>query len=184
MRKDPGLFAKFYRMTPDKFDKFHNIVRMELTKEYLPVPSGERLAITVRYLSSGSPLKYVALAFRLSPETCRRIVHHACRVLWAKLKPLYLSVPLCQQWQNVALGFQTWWNFPNCLGAVDGKHVHITAPPPLWQRLLQLQENLLHSTDGRGGCKLQIRHGRCWSTRPTQRRGCVQGIRVWSATGE
>ncbi|KAH9371044.1 hypothetical protein HPB48_003982 [Haemaphysalis longicornis] len=38
-------------MTPDKFDQLHDIVRVELTKEYLcrePVSSGERLAITIR----------------------------------------------------------------------------------------------------------------------------------------
>ena len=34
-----------------------------------------------------------------------------------------------QEWQSVALDFQTRWNFPNCGGAIDGKHVRIVPPP-------------------------------------------------------
>lgn len=32
-------------------------------------------------------------------------------------------------WKNVAKGFNDRWNFPHCIGAVDGKHVQIRKPP-------------------------------------------------------
>lgn len=32
-------------------------------------------------------------------------------------------------WKTIARNFEDRWNFPNCLGAVDGKHVNITPPP-------------------------------------------------------
>lgn len=32
------------------------------------------------------------------------------------------------RWRQVAEGFGERWNFPNCIGAVDGKHVQIFAP--------------------------------------------------------
>ncbi|CAN8014915.1 unnamed protein product, partial [Ixodes persulcatus] len=38
-------------------------------------------------------------------------------------------MPTTQRWQQVAKGFEQNWNFPHCLGAVDGKHVQIQAPP-------------------------------------------------------
>jgi hypothetical protein len=34
-----------------------------------------------------------------------------------------------EEWIDIAKGFGSRWNFPNCLGAVDGKHVAIISPP-------------------------------------------------------
>ncbi|XP_077341084.1 uncharacterized protein C11orf97 homolog isoform X2 [Lithobates pipiens] len=34
-----------------------------------------------------------------------------------------------QEWQTVASHFASRWDFPNCGGAIDGKHVHIVPPP-------------------------------------------------------
>lgn len=34
-----------------------------------------------------------------------------------------------EEWESVAQKFQDHWQFPNCIGAVDGKHVVIVAPP-------------------------------------------------------
>lgn len=43
---------------------------------------------------------------------------------------IYLQTPSPpEKWKSVADGFYTRWNFPNCLGAIDGKHIAITAPP-------------------------------------------------------
>ncbi|KAG1968288.1 hypothetical protein F2P79_003242 [Pimephales promelas] len=32
-------------------------------------------------------------------------------------------------WEDIALAFEDRWNFPNCIGALDGKHIYITALP-------------------------------------------------------
>jgi hypothetical protein len=33
-----------------------------------------------------------------------------------------------QEWEKVMQGFYTLWNFPNCCGATDGKHIVICCP--------------------------------------------------------
>lgn len=52
MRKeDTEYFFRYYRMTPDLFDKLHSLVKERITKEYVvrePITSGERLAMTLR----------------------------------------------------------------------------------------------------------------------------------------
>lgn len=49
--------------------------------------------------------------------------------LWSALQPIYLPTMRRNDWQQVAQGFLHRWNFPNCLGAVDGKHIRIQVPP-------------------------------------------------------
>lgn len=39
------------------------------------------------------------------------------------------QVPTKADWAKIAGDFTRRWQFPNCLGAVDGKHVAITCPP-------------------------------------------------------
>jgi hypothetical protein len=39
-----------------------------------------------------------------------------------------VPVPSETQWENNEHNFRTIWNFPNCIGVVDGKHVVTEAP--------------------------------------------------------
>lgn len=43
--------------------------------------------------------------------------------------PIYIPQPTTVAWQGIEEGFKNKWNFPNCIGAIDGKHVNIIAPP-------------------------------------------------------
>lgn len=39
------------------------------------------------------------------------------------------QVPTDAEWKGIAESFCLRWQFPNCLGAVDGKHIAIVCPP-------------------------------------------------------
>nr|XP_055053261.1 uncharacterized protein LOC129438525 [Misgurnus anguillicaudatus] len=39
-----------------------------------------------------------------------------------------MPVPKMEDWRAIADQFNVRWNFPNCLGAIDGKHVVLQAP--------------------------------------------------------
>ena len=52
-----------------------------------------------------------------------------CIALYTTLVDEYLAVPTTAQWRKIAIDFCRVWNAPNCVGAVDGKHVAIKCPP-------------------------------------------------------
>ena len=42
----------------------------------------------------------------------------------------FLRIPqTCDEWIELSKGSENRWNFPNCVGAIDGKHVIIQCPP-------------------------------------------------------
>ena len=57
------------------------------------------------------------------------IVRFTCAALYNILAEIYLPQPSSpEEWQEVANGFYDLWNFPHCIGALDGKHVRIKQP--------------------------------------------------------
>lgn len=42
---------------------------------------------------------------------------------------LFLLPKIQDEWKEIANGFEERWNFPNCVGAVDGNQVGIKKPP-------------------------------------------------------
>lgn len=42
---------------------------------------------------------------------------------------MYFQMPNTQEeWELISEKFERRWNFPNCIGALDGKHIEIKAP--------------------------------------------------------
>lgn len=59
----------------------------------------------------------------------RSIVNETCRAIWTALVDEFMSIPNEDDWRNKEKEFHEKWNFPNCVGAIDGKHVVLQAPP-------------------------------------------------------
>lgn len=63
--------------------------------------------------------------YRLGISTISKIVQLVCQQIWQNLKEEYLGLPSREKWQDIAVNFQRMSHFPNCIGAVDGKHIRI-----------------------------------------------------------
>ncbi|XP_064472445.1 uncharacterized protein LOC135386686 [Ornithodoros turicata] len=122
---------RYVRVSPEQFDYLLSLIRHRLQKHPHGRPALEpahRLAVTLRYLASGSHLSSVAYSFRIGFTTFKRIVYETCAALWEELMPVYLPNPTPEVWAQFAHNFEERWAFPNCVGAVDGKHIVIEAP--------------------------------------------------------
>lgn len=56
------------------------------------------------------------------------IVKNTVILLWECLQPIHLKPPRTEDFLNIARDFYNKWNFPNTLGAIDGKHIRIKCP--------------------------------------------------------
>ena len=48
-----------------------------------------------------------------------------CFAIWQEFYDEVLKFPDEQRWQEIIDGFQKRWQVPNCMGALDGKHIRI-----------------------------------------------------------
>ena len=71
----------------------------------------------------------MSFQFRISDRTVSYIVKDVCDAIVKYLVPLYLKVPSSEEeWLTIADKFQSRWQYPNAIGAIDGKHVVIRKP--------------------------------------------------------
>lgn len=79
-------------------------------------------------MATGDSHQTIAFSFRVGRTTVSSIVKEVCMEIWNVLQPLYLATPTEDTWKTSEVGFMERWNFPNCMGSIDGKHVRIKCP--------------------------------------------------------
>jgi len=84
--------------------------------------------ICFRFLATGDSYKTIAFSYRLGHSTVQNIVLEVCNAINNNLLSEFIPTPNQCDWKKIAKDFWTMWNFPNCLGALDGKHVVIESP--------------------------------------------------------
>ncbi|XP_043206335.1 putative nuclease HARBI1 [Amphibalanus amphitrite] len=132
LRSDPAAHQQYLRLTPAEFDDLLGLVRDDIAKEVTnmrrPIPPDERLALTLRYLAAGGAMKTIAESYRIAPRTATGIIYEVCEAIYQRLAPLCLRSPTLNDWHASADDFLELWQLPNCIGALDGKHVALQKP--------------------------------------------------------
>ncbi|XP_046145946.1 uncharacterized protein LOC123989267 [Osmia bicornis bicornis] len=92
------------------------------------IPASIRLVVTLRYLATGDSFTSLIYTFKISKQLISKIVPEVCEALISTLKN-FVKIPATEEeWEEISHGFNARWNFPHCIGAMDGKHVEIVAP--------------------------------------------------------
>ncbi|XP_028415678.1 uncharacterized protein LOC114539199 [Dendronephthya gigantea] len=93
------------------------------------IKPNERLAVTLRYLAMGESFKSLEFQFRISRTAISDIVVETCQAIFDVLSSWILKMPCTNEaWLQLASVFEQRWNFPNGIGAVDGKRINIQQP--------------------------------------------------------
>ncbi|XP_046398163.1 uncharacterized protein LOC124164969 [Ischnura elegans] len=125
LTSDGEDYRNFLRMSHEKFLFLHAKIAHKIqrsdTSMRQAISSKVRLAICLRFLATGDSFRSLEFLSRVSRSTI------ACLV--PEIPDSHNS------WRELAENFNTIWQFPLAVGAVDGKHVLIKAPQGEGSRL-------------------------------------------------
>ncbi|KAG8239714.1 hypothetical protein J437_LFUL019072, partial [Ladona fulva] len=122
--EDPLQFRNFVRMSSQQLqlmvELLGPIIGKKDTKFRTAISVHDRVMVTLRFLASGDSYNSLQYLFRI--PTCT-IGSKGTIVQKYEVFP-----DTREEWQRHAEAFNVQWNFPHCLGALDGKHIVIQAP--------------------------------------------------------
>lgn len=130
--RDSEKFFNYFRMTRDLYNELLALVGPKIKKQDFlreSISPEIRLQLTLRYLASGDSMASIHYTFRVGKSTVANIIAETCEVIWDSLKEMVFIKPCSENWKKIAQEFNERWNFINCVGALDGKHVVIQALP-------------------------------------------------------
>uniref|UniRef100_A0A8C5PZ95 DDE Tnp4 domain-containing protein n=1 Tax=Leptobrachium leishanense TaxID=445787 RepID=A0A8C5PZ95_9ANUR len=141
--KDPVKFFNLLRMSIPSFELLatvrESLMKMD-TKLRTALSTEELLVFTLRYLASGCSLQDIHYLFRISRSTAGILIRKVCKTIWNTMKEECIPTPSEETWAHISHGFLERADFPNCIGAVEGKHIRVIKP----QRSGSLYMNYKH----------------------------------------
>ena len=130
--ENPEDFQAYTHMEPAMFRELLDRIEPRITKQTTnmrtPLEPCVKLAITLRYLATGSSYKTLAFAFRVASNTISLFIPEVLDAIVAEYGDLVAMPDSPDGWRAVARGFSSRWNFHHCVGAVDGEHIRIVKP--------------------------------------------------------
>ena len=136
MVEDAGTYREMIRMDYDCFKHVLQLIECYITPQnsgvsgQRVVTAAERLVLAIQFLATGETFSSLNLQFRISERAISYIVDSVSKAIVSYIGKEYVKLPSCSwEWLQISETFLSRWNFPNCLGAIDGKHIQIRPPP-------------------------------------------------------
>ncbi|XP_049769195.1 uncharacterized protein LOC126106842 [Schistocerca cancellata] len=131
--EDPQEFQNFIRMDMACFEKLLSLIENGIRKcdtvMREAITPSRKLVVTLRFLATGESFKSLAFSHRIAQPTISKVVVDVCTAICNTLKDQYLKAPATEEeWEKIAKEFDELWQFPNCIGAMDGKHIAFAQP--------------------------------------------------------
>jgi DDE superfamily endonuclease len=79
-------------------------------------------------LAAGDSIYSLHIAYRIGISTIYKFIPKVCASIWSALRHTVITPINNSNLERLATEFYSKWDLPNCVGALDGKHVRIKAP--------------------------------------------------------
>ncbi|KAF8777947.1 putative nuclease HARBI1 like protein [Argiope bruennichi] len=131
--EDPKEYRLFLRLTPEMFNnllcRISDTIQRQNTIMRGSLSAKIKLELTLTFLASGCSYRTLSHLFRVPKSTISSTIPEVLDAIYESLNE-FIKVPsTTEEWAAIKQGFLNAWNFPNCHGALDGKHVLIQSPP-------------------------------------------------------
>ena len=128
----PDMFYDILRMRRTTFDRLvHDLrpfIQGQSTHWRQPIGVEKKIVVTLFKLMHGVSIPLVADKAALGKSTVHDILRQVCSAISTNLGHL-IAWPHGRRLARVTADFQAKQGMPNCIGAIDGSHVYISAPP-------------------------------------------------------
>ncbi|KAM0736898.1 putative nuclease HARBI1 [Formica fusca] len=127
--EDPQSFMNYIRMNEAMLEellmRITPLIQKKDTVMREAIAPRERLVATLRFLATGNSYKDLSYSVRIAPNTLARLIPETLRAIIAMLEDEFMACPSNPiEWQAIAEGFYMQWQFPHCIGSMDGKHIN------------------------------------------------------------
>ena len=120
-----------YRICKDMFQQLTRDLQglqRQVTRLSNPVPVRTILAMLLKRIGKGLDYREIGDKFGIGTSTACIKVNEAMKLLDTCKMHIISKLQRGKDFQTMINGFQRKWNFPQCLGAIDGTHIPIKAP--------------------------------------------------------
>ncbi|CAK1590297.1 unnamed protein product [Parnassius mnemosyne] len=132
VRNNEEDFYDYLSMSRETFDYICNGIRSDcnhrVTNFKKPISVEERLVLTIRYLTTGTPFRKLGVPFRISKTAIASIVMEVCSAIWNNFNEIHMKFPSIEDFKEIANSFSNKNKFPHCCGNLDGKHIRVVKP--------------------------------------------------------
>ncbi len=127
----------------------------EVTNAKKPVPLEKRVTICIWRLATPCEYRTIGHLFGVARSTACMITHEVVAAIIAVVYPQYVKWPNGNELLDVVRGFEYHRGMPQCAGAIDGTHIHVT--PPEEQQANYLNRKGFHSIVLQAVCDYRLR---------------------------
>lgn len=126
------MFFDILRMRRQIFNKLVNDLKPYIEGQHthwrVPIGVEKKVVVTMFKLMHGVCIPLVADKAALGKSTVHEMLRQVCTAISVHFGHL-IAWPAGRRIMRVAAGFRSKQWFPNCIGAIDGTHIYISAPP-------------------------------------------------------